>query len=170
LGWTYRSVAEEDHDLVVTEHDVHSSARRGGLPLQPVDEPQQAEDIGAAIGEVAGEDEVVAAAGPAQGVIDEAGRLEAFDDGVVLAVGVAEDEERVHGGDGRGRTGRAGGATTGGFVAIVGIVERAVAEDDLVGAAVSEGGAMGERPRGSGCGRGDGRRGRPRGRRARPVG
>jgi hypothetical protein len=58
-------VAEHDHDLVVAQDEVHTAAVLCGLLLEAVDEPEQANHVRAAVRQVAGENEVLAAAAPA---------------------------------------------------------------------------------------------------------
>jgi hypothetical protein len=109
----------------------------GGLPLQPVDQPEEAEDVRAAVGEVAGEGHVAPTAGPAQRLIHQPGGLEPFHQGVVLAVGVSQDVEGVHAGDGHGRASRWRQRHYR-FVSVGGVGDRAVAQQNLIGAPVPE--------------------------------
>ena len=93
VGVDVAQVAEEVHHLVVAEQHVGTAAGRGALRLEPAQQVHQRPVVEAAVEKVAGHDEVVVAADPAQLVVDQAGRAEQPDQLVVIAVDVAHGDD-----------------------------------------------------------------------------
>jgi hypothetical protein len=81
------------HDLVVAKHHVHPATSPGRLALQAVHEPQETGHVRAAVREVTGEDQVLAAARPLQRLANQAGRAQGGRERIEMPVRVTHDVE-----------------------------------------------------------------------------
>ena len=81
---------EEVHDLVVAEEELHAAAGPLRLILEPHEEVERLTHLGPAVEDVAGLHEDRAAAGPPKLGVDEARRLQDFDERIERTVDVAD--------------------------------------------------------------------------------
>ena len=130
-------VAGEDHDLVVAEHDVNSTARLLRLPLQAVDEPQRAGHVRSPIEQIAQEHQVTAPPGPPPVRTDQPDVAQEGGQAVVLAVDVPDHEDGV--GPPEPRLPAFRGRKDRGDMLVHGIAERPVAEREGAGCGSAEG-------------------------------